>query len=212
MPSYYRSIPDNKSSPSGNIYDKYHTKNPVYKAIVDRFLRTLKNIVLDMRQARTILEVGCGEGYLCNYVRSLRDFSRVEGVDVSGEIIALARSRYPDISFSVNSVYDLRYGNSAFDVVMACELLEHLADYDKALQEIYRITKRYCILSVPVEPLWRILNLARGAYVARLGNTPGHLQHWGKKAFRELASKYFVIKDLYYPIPWQIAVGEKRQA
>ena len=43
---------------------------------------------------------------------------------------------------------------------------------------------------MPREPLWRGLNMARGAYVKDLGNTPGHLNHWSRKAFVELLSRH----------------------
>lgn len=103
----------------------------------------------------------------------------------------------------------LNYKNDEFDLVLACELLEHLKDYNEGLSEIKRVTKRYAILSVPMEPLWRILNLAQGRYIASLGNTPGHIQHWGKKEFLKVIKKYFLIEKIYYPLPWQVALCKK---
>ncbi len=42
---------------------------------------------------------------------------------------------------------------------------------------------RHLLVSVPREPLWRALNMARGAYWRELGNTPGHLNHWSRRSF-----------------------------
>ena len=96
-----------------------------------------------------------------------------------------------------------------FDLVLACEVLEHLEDPKKALFEIKRVAGKFCIISVPLEPLWRVLNLARGAYLGSLGNTPGHVQHWSAKGFRALIERYFAIEQIYYPLPWQVALCKK---
>ena len=40
---------------------------------------------------------------------------------------------------------------------------------------------------MPREPLWRGLNMARGAYLKDLGNTPGHVNHWSKRSFHRAA-------------------------
>ena len=47
-------------------------------------------------------------------------------------------------------------------------------------------SSRWLLVSVPREPLWRGLNLARGSYLRELGNTPGHLNHWSKRRFASL--------------------------
>lgn len=54
---------------------------------------------------------------------------------------------------------------------------------DAAMVQRCRVSCRYLILSVPREPLWKILNLIRGAHLPRLGDTLGHLQHWSRTEF-----------------------------
>jgi hypothetical protein len=44
--------------------------------------------------------------------------------------------------------------------------------------------------------------MARGAYIKDLGNTPGHLNHWSRKAFVELLSKYGTVEETRSPFPW----------
>ena len=50
--------------------------------------------------------------------------------------------------------------------------------------EMARCAERHLLVSVPREPLWRMLNMARGAYWSDLGNTPGHLNHWSRRVVR----------------------------
>jgi hypothetical protein len=65
-----------------------------------------------------------------------------------------------------------------------------------------RCTRGHLLVSVPREPLWRMLNVARGAYVRDLGNTPGHLNHWSKRSFTKLLSRYGEVAERRSPFPW----------
>jgi SAM-dependent methyltransferase len=116
--------------------------------------------------------------------------------------IEMAQSNIPFAKCIVASAYDLPFSNSEFDLVICCEVLEHLHDPDLALREIRRVTAKYCILSVPNEPIWRLLNMARGAYIPDLGNTPGHINHWTCKSFQLYVDRYFQILETIRPLPW----------
>ena len=59
----------------------------------------------------------------------------------------------------------------------------------------------HLLVSVPREPLWRGLNMARGAYIKDLGNTPGHLNHWSRKAFVELLGRHGTVEEIRSPVP-----------
>ena len=71
----------------------------------------------------------------------------------------------------------------AFEAVVCTEVLEHLEEPEKALRELLRVTRRWVILSVPREPLWRVLNMVRGAYLRHFGNTPGHIGGFVERNF-----------------------------
>ena len=64
------------------------------------------------------------------------------------------------------------------------------------------LDSRFLLVSVPREPLWRALNMARGAYLKDLGNTPGHLNHWSKRGFVQLLSRYGNVVEARSPFPW----------
>ncbi len=196
-------------SPPGNTYDKYNSKNPLFRFLIGRFLKNLKDACLSAGTATNALEVGCGEGYLLNYISNLKKFSRIEGIDCSTEIIKKAQSLYPKLFFSQESIYNLNFRDNEFDLILACEVLEHLEDYKKALAEIKRVTSQYVIVSVPIEPMWRIFNMLRGSYVMSLGNTPGHIQHWNTQRFSRILRQYFIVEKLWYPYPWQMALCKK---
>jgi 2-polyprenyl-3-methyl-5-hydroxy-6-metoxy-1,4-benzoquinol methylase len=88
------------------------------------------------------------------------------------------------------------------ELIVCCEVLEHIEDPEAGLKALQKVTMQSLILSVPKEPLWRILNLARGKYITSWGNTPGHIQHWSKREFIQLVSKYFEVVEVRSPFPW----------
>ena len=202
------SIQKRNNSPAGNTCDKYHSKNPLYKYLVASFLASLKALLKGLPDAKSLLDVGCGEGYVMNHIEETKLFKRLEGVDVSEEIIEKARSLYPHLNLKAASAHSLPYSEKKFDVICMCEVLEHLEDYEKAIHEAKRVARKYVIISVPVEPMWRIFNIMRGKYIFSGGNTPGHVQHWGKREFKKLLEKHFSVKTILYPLPWQIALCE----
>ena len=63
----------------------------------------------------------------------------------------------------------------------------------------------------PWEPVWRLMNLARARYVRALGNTPGHVQHFGRRALLDLAATRLVNLRVRRPLPWTVILGDVRR-
>jgi hypothetical protein len=91
-------------------------------------------------------------------------------------------------------------------VAAAIEVLEHVPEPEATLSEMARVAERHLLVSVPREPIWRTLNMARGAYLRDLGNTPGHLNHWSKVGFVSLLSRYGTVEEVRTPLPWTMAL------
>lgn len=191
----------------GNVYDKYASANPLARRLVQNYFRNL-DALLERIRPRRILEVGCGEGYLAERLARADPDVTVVGVDLSASLFP----RNPETSrtvFAVQSAYHLGFPGNAFDLVLGAEVLEHLADPPTALREMLRVSRRHLLLSVPREPLWRMMNLARLAYVRDWGNTPGHLQHWSSRRFLELLERFGTVRAVRRPLPWTMVWLEK---
>ena len=85
-------------------------------------------------------------------------------------------------------------------------MLEHLDDPERALDVLAGLAKPWLIASVPREPLWRALNLARLSYVGELGNTPGHLNHWSRRDFVRFLTRRFEVIEVRSPTPWTMVL------
>lgn len=189
---------------AGNTYDKYNSRNPIVKWMMNGFENTLTDFITKAAP-ESIHEIGCGEGYWV--LRWNEQGLIARGCDFSKNIIEIARENamnrglQPSL-FDSRNIYDLTADKDSADLVVCCEVLEHLDNPESGLQALQRVTKRRLIISVPREPLWRTLNLARGKYITRGGNTPGHIQNWSKRDFVKLVSKYFEVIEAKSPLPW----------
>ena len=191
----------------GNVYDKYSTQNPIARAL----MRGFTDAVTDLYQetgASSVLEVGCGEGLLADHLIKRARPARFEACDVA---LRPAPGIDPQIALREASIYDLPFPDRSFDLVICCEVLEHLQDPAAGLAELARVSARHVLLSTPWEPVWRLLNLARGRYLRGLGNTPGHLQHFSRRALIDLAATRLGALRVRRPLPWTVILGDVRR-
>jgi 2-polyprenyl-3-methyl-5-hydroxy-6-metoxy-1,4-benzoquinol methylase len=189
--------------PTGNTYDKYGSSNPVVRRLMAGFERTLDELFAQAAPA-SVLDVGCGEGVLTEQWAQRIAPGPVVGIDLADPKLAAewVGRQAPNLTFNPMEVERLQFADDEFELVAATEVLEHVADAERALTEMARVASRYLLVSVPHEPLWRVLNMARGAYLRQLGNTPGHLNHWTRRSFVSLLGRYGDVIETRAPFPW----------
>ncbi len=195
----------------GNHEDKYASPNPIARLLVAGFLDAVTELfVLANPRGKSVLEVGCGEGKLANrLVRNAPTPARYLATDVS--LDTLTPELDPRIETQVASAYALPFADQSFDVVVCCEVLEHLEDPARGLAELARVARERVLISTPWEPVWSAMNLARGKYLRSLGNTPGHVQQFSRKALERLAATELRILEMRTPLPWTVILGEPRR-
>jgi 2-polyprenyl-3-methyl-5-hydroxy-6-metoxy-1,4-benzoquinol methylase len=188
---------------TGNTYDKYGSTNPVVRRLMDRFEATLDELFTRADPA-SLLDVGCGEGVLTHRWAERLAPRRVVGLDLADPLLQAewATRAAPNLAYLVQKAENLPFADGEFDVATAIEVLEHVPDPEHTLAEMARCAERHLLVSVPREPLWRGLNLARGAYVRDLGNTPGHLNHWSRRGFERLLARHGEVVESRSPFPW----------
>lgn len=190
----------------GNVYDKYTSTNPIARLLFRNFLSSVEGLLARIDPGQ-VLEVGCGEGMLSCMIRRWKPQARVVGVDLESSLFDRRATRAAGVDCLVQSAYDLGFRDQGFDLVVAAEVLEHLDDPPRALAEIQRVARGHLLFSVPREPIWRVLNLARLSYVRDWGNTPGHVQHWSSRGFRRMIGERFEVVAEARPLPWTVLLA-----
>ncbi len=181
---------------------KYTESNPITRTLVNGFFRGVQELMA-AADFDSALEVGCGEGFSTQRLLTmLPPTTRFEASDVESRLVDAARRTNPATTIRRESIYELAHEDDAFDLVFCLEVLEHLDAPEKALRELCRVSRKWLILTVPREPIWRALNLARLKYIRGLGNTPGHLQHWSRGQFLRFVAEHGEPSAWRAPLPW----------
>jgi len=188
---------------TGNTYDKYGSTNPLARRLMAGFERDLDELLARADPA-SLLDVGCGEGVLVHRWAQRLEGRRIVGIDLEEESIQAgwAARRAPNLEYRVMRAENLPFAEDEFELASAIEVLEHVPDPEHTLAEMARCAARHLLVSVPREPLWRALNMARGAYWRELGNTPGHLNHWSRRSFVRLLERHGTVAEVRSPFPW----------
>lgn len=193
-------------SECGN-WQKYNSSNPVQRYLIQNFLDTISALTESL-EAATILDAGCAEGFVSQRLFKEKPGVRMVGVDLDTEALERGRKLHPTITFKPADITSLPFRDRSFDLVLCNEVLEHLPEPEIVICELRRVARRYCLLSVPHEPFFRLSNFLRGKNICRLGDDIDHRQHWGAAGFHRLAGRYFQPLAHRYPFPWQVFLGE----
>jgi SAM-dependent methyltransferase len=198
--------------PTGNTFDKYGSTNPVVRRLMAGFEGTL-DLLFTQAAPCSILDIGCGEGVLTAQWADRIAPGRVVGLDLEDPKLAAewATRERSNLEYRALDVAGgLPYADGEFDLVCATEVLEHVPGPEQVVAEMARVAARNLLVSVPHEPLWRMLNMARGAYLSDLGNTPGHINHWSKRAFVAMLGRHGEVIEARSPFPWTMLLVRVR--
>ncbi len=195
----------------GNVFKRQKSKHPLIQFADKQFLLHLNRLInlTHFAEKEKVLDIGCGEGMITSKLKNKYKF-QITGEDLDKDTIKLATKTHQNINFRTGSILNLKHKNNSFDLVIATETLEHVDKPDKAIQECKRVSKKYCIFTVPNEPWWRIANISRGYRLKYLGNSPGHIQHWTRSEFKKLLRKHFKkVKIINCWMLWNMALCRK---
>lgn len=193
-------------------YRKHTAKNPVQRWLIRNFEKTLAKEVKKIKVS-SILDAGCGEGFTLEYLRNEKIGKTYEGIDFLKRAIEIGKKIHPKIKLKEASIYKLPYKKDSFDIVLCTEVLEHLEDPQKAVEEMFRVSKKYVLVSVPNEPIFMGSNFLRGKNWSRLGNDIEHINHWTFFGIENFVKKNAGVKvkvvSKKYPFPWTMLLFKK---
>lgn len=189
---------------------KYRNENPVQRALIRRFVSTLHDLFIEAGPVTSVLEVGCGEGFISGYLSEQFPAIKFTGVDLAAEDVDRLKRKFPRVEAHQGSAYDLSMLSGPYDLVICAEVMEHLDTPERALDEMLKMKPRRMLLSVPHEPFFMLSNLARLKNVTRFGNDPEHVNHWSPRTFKGLLSTRLDVLRMTTSYPWILALAAPR--
>ena len=194
---------------SGN-QRKHESRNPIQRALIDNFHARAVEMIRRARPS-TILELGCGEGYVLEAVAHAGVEAELTGVELDAQACDKARARLgARATIEHEDARKLADDGRSFDMVMMLEVLEHIREPEQMLPILDQLSNGWLLLSVPWEPIFRGLNFARGKNLTRLGNDPEHINHWGRRGFAKFISSRFDIIQTPQVFPWTMVLARTR--
>lgn len=112
----------------------------------DAFIDCMNQLPAELNSSATrLLDIGAASGYYSE-VLDLGGFDySYAGIDYSEALVRQGRSIYPGIDLQVGNAERLPYPDEFFDIVVSGACIMHVANYQQAIWEAVRVSKRYVI-------------------------------------------------------------------
>jgi ubiquinone/menaquinone biosynthesis C-methylase UbiE len=162
-------------------------------------------------EVASILEVGCGQGWLLKDTGEAHPNARLVGIDMRPEALEFARELVPRGEFLLQDAHELPFDDASFDLVICSDVLEHVENPAAVVGEIRRVSRGFAVIAVPHEPFFWGSNLLRGKYLSTLGNFPEHVNHFGRGSLQRLLESAFANVIMDTSFPWLIAEAHDPQ-
>jgi len=182
------------------IFDKYKTygayhwedvKQDSFRDLISRSVPTLSryNKILNAvpKNAKNIVDIGCGDGILTYLLAKKNHIEEVFGCDTEQTGITLARDKVKDLPQSEKIKYinisfeDCQFPYQSVDVITMCDVIEHIEETGPLLKEIKRVGKKGGVL-INTTPLKRNNGVKWDEH---------HVLEYTKDTLFELLSNYF---------------------
>ena len=95
---------------------------------------------------KNTLEVGCNIGIQLNMLQKHKHkLGQIYGIELLPEAVEIAKTNTKNCNIIQGSAFDILFKNNYFDLVFTSGLLIHISpkDIQRALKEIYRVSKKY---------------------------------------------------------------------
>ena len=112
---------------TGQERQRWINRNNYYYKSLTRFLQY--NVPVGM----SVLEVGCGTGYLLNALQP----SRGMGIDIRADLVDFARATYPGLTFRQQDANQPDFGGETFDYIILSDTIGYLDDVQQVLTQLH---------------------------------------------------------------------------
>ena len=142
-----------------DFYDQEYYFNLEYRYMSGTFRSRVANVLacIGLVEGKRVLELGCGGGFFTNELA--KRGAKVSGVDYALAGINFARCRYPELDLHVGSAYELPllFEPDSFDVVTLLDVIEHMSDHEKLVDNVSYVLKtggRFVVSTDMIDGAW----------------------------------------------------------
>lgn len=190
-----------------NNLRKWEYGNALYQRVLSRYLDRMAHHVRRLAP-RTVLDAGCGEGYVYRGLKVRGVAAPWRGVDLSEGAVSFAAARSPEAHWGTADLRQIPAGDASAELVLCSQVLEHIPQPETVRDELARVSGRWLLISVPLEPIFRsicALTVATG-----IGQDPGHVNFWTPRQFRSFLKPVGRLAHWEWTSVYQIALVERR--
>lgn len=167
-----------------DVYCRVSEASPL-QGETDLNKRCTEKILASLR-GRTVLEAGCGRGYLAGRMARTHE---VTATDIVLDQSAVAR--YPDVDFVAANVEDLPFPDKSFDTVVCTHTLEHVQNLQQAIGELRRVARERVIIVVPKQRPYKYGFNLHIHFFPYAWSLQGHLGHRENAVICNLGDWYY---------------------
>lgn len=166
-------------------YEQCDESGELYGQIGERDLRRFKDILFYLEEnATSLLDVGCFSGHWLHMVlKSRPQVSKHLGIDVSEKHVEDARRRFPELNVRSGYAEQLDLPANSFDVVTCLEVLEHIPDWLRVFESLFRFAAKQVLITVPYK---QEIIMTPCIHCGRLTPLYGHLRSYSESSFPDV--------------------------
>ena len=152
--------------------DKITSDNPIHQRLLKAYYIAKEYVNGDL------LEIGCGEGRGVGLLQEL--VNNYNGIDKIAEVVDKLSVQYPQASFEQSIIPPLAFNDKKFDSVISFQVIEHINDDKRFIEEISRVLKPggVALLTTP--------NIKMS-----LSRNPWHIREYTASELTELCEPFF---------------------
>jgi 2-polyprenyl-3-methyl-5-hydroxy-6-metoxy-1,4-benzoquinol methylase len=162
----------------------YLSGNPLVRYLHNRRIQIIRELIeKDPQTTKSVLEVGCGDGFVLAALSNLN--VSLTGVEISEKRVLRAKKAAPAANIILGDARSLDLEAHSFDICICTEVLEHIPDPSRAVNELKRLTRPggLMIVTVPNERNWQ---LGRAALLRFPIKIPDHVNAFNVRMMQSM--------------------------
>jgi 2-polyprenyl-3-methyl-5-hydroxy-6-metoxy-1,4-benzoquinol methylase len=169
------------------IYRKHHERGRRYGYLYCHGAR-LPFLKKWIGEGKSVLDLGCRDGML---TAGFADGNRVVGADIDQKALALCKDRLGIETVWVDLNAEWPWPEESFDVIVACEIVEHLYILDGFLENVLRTLKRGGMFIGSVPNAFRMRNRWKFLWGREFETDPTHVRQFSYSKLEEVLNRHF---------------------